>query len=173
MSDLHNFHYVYTTKLDDKLCCFVQHENFSKSAGVDFILSTMKFFYQRRLILLADECSHYLRISADLEIWAEISEVNYRWIKQIHDMTNTFSMAQVVRFCLESFFSVAEKLGSYAAACEYFLHEAQDFRKKVVKLNLTFKNRLKKHMCIENNKIIPQIFIISQNYHLLDMKLKE
>ncbi len=173
MSDLHNFHYVYTTELDDKLENFIKHSKISKSEGVDSILFAMKHHYQERLLLHAEEKSRYIIIEADKNIWVKICETNYRWIKQIHDMTNTFSMAQVVRKCLEVFFAVAEKFGSFSAAFDHFLQASKNFRSIVKNANINFYDRLKSHMCKKSGKILLQIFIIDESYHLVDQKLQE
>ncbi len=173
MENTHNFHFVFTNELSENLKKFIRHMKFSRSEGVDCILCLLKHEFQNKLKLHEENNSHYLYVGAEKDIWAEISEGNYRWVKQFHDMSNTFSMAQIVRKCLVLFFNMVDDLGSYAAAFEYFHKCSYNIKKLIKNANLRFYDRLKSHMCNKSGKIIPQVFVIDENYHLLDEKLLE
>ncbi len=169
--NLHNYHFVYTTDLDDELVKYRKYCKISKSSALDRILFVMKINFQQELLDHIEKDSKYEYIDANLNTWLKICETNYRWVKQIHDMTNSFSMAQVVRKCMQLFFSAVNNLGSYEKAFEFFEKKAKAFRQVVKNANQTFLERLKTHMCSHNIIHIVQIFVINDLYHLIDEKL--
>jgi len=171
MNNMHNFHFVYTTDLNEELVKFRKYFKITKSKALDKILFLMKSNFQQELLDHIEKDSKYEYIDADLNVWLEISETNYRWIKQIHDMTNSFSMAQVVRKCMSLFFSAFNNLCSYEKALAFFEIQAKTLRQIIKNANQTFFERLKNHMCISNSILPVQVFVINELYHLIDEKL--
>ncbi len=172
MNNYHCYHFVVNYAMYNSITILKKKHKLSFSKIIDLILSLTSSVLLDSFQKHFEHDSKYLLIDAAEEIWADISIINYRRIKQFHDMMNVYSMAQSVRTCISIFFLVYNKLGSLDATIEHFQMLNAERKKNLKSKNVQAFWDIS-HMLENLDNFHYNLFIISKNYHLLKEILLE
>lgn len=124
-----DFHFTANSIMKNKILQFGKKYNYNISQTIRSVVKTVSFYLDRKHYFEEEDRNVYSKVYADCEVHLYISEEEYRKIKIIHANMNFYSMAKLVRWMIELFFDVADRLGN--KVYQYFNMERTDFLKKL------------------------------------------
>jgi len=124
-----DFHFAANSFIKKKIQQFGKKYNYNISQTIRSAIKTVSFYLDRKHYYEEEDRNKYSRVYADCDIHLYISEEEYRKIKIIHANMNFYSMAKLVRWMIDLFLDIADRLGN--KVYQYFNMERADFLEKL------------------------------------------